>query len=111
MASGIILVLIGAQKGSPAFIVLGLIVIGAPALDHRDVPRPGPSALPQALDMEAEEIHADCEGEIRAVTVEFLRRPLSLDSISELESEVDLALSRRDEAMARLDERAGIGAL
>lgn len=105
---GIVLTYYGVDDGSAGLIFFGLFMIGVPVASHQDK-RPAPrSAFPQALDMEADLIEEDCESEIRAVTVEFLHRPFTAASIAELESEVWLALTRRDEASARLEQRAGL---
>lgn len=106
---GFILVSYGVDDGAAGLIMLGLFMIGMPVTTApvKDGPAPR-TAFPQALDMEAELIQEDYESEIRAVQVEFWHRPLDDDSIAELEFEVWVALTRREAAVARLDQRAGL---
>lgn len=106
---GITLVVYGMQDGAVGLIFFGLFMIGVPVnTPAKAAPVVTQRSLWQALDMEADLIEEDYESEIRAVKVEFLHRPLTAASIAELESEVWLALTRRDEASARLEQRAGL---
>jgi hypothetical protein len=57
-------------------------------------PRPRPLSNVERQTRELEEADRDTESQIRAVVVEFLHRPLSDESIAELEREVELALKR-----------------
>lgn len=105
---GVVLFVLGVEQHTPVPIAIGMFAFAWPAIRHKPrEPTPG-GALPQALELEVDEIEAELRFGLECLWVEYADDKLT---ISELESCAERQYAMYDAEIEKVDGRRRLWAI